>query len=224
METNEIIEVEEVKKLTMAERLKYFFTNPNKLFENYEVKATWLGKFLIIMVLALAYSFMLKNQILGPQMDMILSQTPNLSQEEAAFAAQIASTTLVVMSVIVIAITVFLVPLIYWGLLSLFGGKTRYMKVVAVYTLAYIPVMIGSFVTLGIAYYTNNYDSLLQPQMLDALLNRLNLFVIWQVLLLIFGFAKIANIKIIKSAFVVGILWLIYTGYAVGSIMLMRMY
>jgi hypothetical protein len=48
MEINNEVEIDEVKKLTMGERIKYFFTNPNKLFEEYEIRPTWLVKLLII--------------------------------------------------------------------------------------------------------------------------------------------------------------------------------
>jgi len=229
MEQNNNVVTEEVKRLTMGERIKYFFTNPNKLFEEYNIKPTWLLKLLIIMAASIIYTIILKNITIDPSIDMMLQQTPDMSKEQVdvavAFMKSPAALALYIGGALLsTAIAVFLTPLIYLGLISLFGGKTKYMKVVAVYTLAYIPSYIGAFIALTFAYFTNNYDSLLQPTLTDVLFNRLDLFVIWQVLLLTFGFAKIANIKVQKSAIIVAIMWIIATGVSLIPVFMNRMF
>jgi hypothetical protein len=98
------------------------------------------------------------------------------------------------------------------------------MKVVSVYSLAYIPFTIGTLVSLAFAYYTNNFDSLLQPELRDIIFNRLDVFVIWQVLLLVFGFAKISNLKLFKTAIIVGIMWTISTGISIASASMGKMF
>lgn len=227
---NNNIEQEEVKKLTIGERIKYFFTNPNKLFEDYNNnKPTWIVKFLIIIAFSIVYTLIMKNLTIGPSIDLMLSQSPDMPKEQAqaavAFMNSPAMTALYVGgAVLMTAIAVFLTPLIYLGLISLFGGKTKYMKIVAVYTLAYIPYYVGASINLAVAQFTNNFEGLLQPRLGDVLFDRFGLFVIWQVLLLVFGFAKIANIKIQKSAIVVAIMWIIATGFALIPVFMNRMF
>jgi hypothetical protein len=229
MEINNEVEIDEVKKLTMGERIKYFFTNPNKLFEEYEIRPTWLVKLLIIIILSIIYTILLKNLTFGPQVDMIIQQTPDMPKEQAeatiAFMNSPIMTGIAVgAAVAMAAIAVFLTSWIYYGLIALFGGKTKYMKVVAVYSLAYIPYYIGALATLGFAYFTNNYESLVQPQVMDVMFNRLGLFVIWQVLLLVFGFSKIANLKLQKSAIIVAIMWIIATVISIVPTLMNRMF
>ncbi len=217
MEQYTAIETEEVKKLTILERIKYFFINPNKLFESYNVKPTWLFKLLLILAMTCIATIIMKKITFDANVDSLLQQTQGLSKQDAEATAKflnspVMTAIMVGGAMFVAAAQLFLVPSIYYGLISLFGGKTGYMKIVAVYMTAYIPVAIGSFAGLAFAYYTNNYDSLLHPTMKDILFDRFGLFVIWQALLLVFGFAKIAEMKLSRAAITVAIMWLIATG------------
>lgn len=226
MDLNNNIEVVEVKNLTIVDRIKYFFTNPNKLFEDYKTKPAWVLKSLIIVALTIVATIITTKLTIAPTIDMMIAQSPDMTREQAE---AIMSSPLVLAfalggAVFMAAVAVFLVPLIYWGLLRLFGGKTSYLRVVSLYTLAYIPYFIGSYISLAFAYYTNNFDSMLQPQFKDIIFQRLDLFVIWQVLLLVFGFAKIADIKISKSAIVVAIMWLMATCIAMIPVVTNRMF
>ncbi|MDF2839612.1 MAG: Yip1 domain protein [Clostridia bacterium] len=229
MEINNAAENEEVKKLTIGERIKYFFTNPNRLFEDYKNKPTWLVKLLIIIGITIVYTILLKNLTFGPQVDMIIQQSPDMPKEQveatmALMNSPVMTAIAVGAAALMAIIAVFATSGIYYGLLSLFGGKTSYMRVVAVYSLAYIPYYIGALVSLGFSYFTNNYESLLQPQLTDVLFNRLGLFVIWQVLLLVFGFSKIADIKVSKAAIVVAIMWIIATIISIVPTFMNRMF
>lgn len=226
MDLNSNLEIVEVTRLSNMEKLKYFFINPNKLFEDYKTRPTWLLKLLIIMAMAIAYTIIYSKFTLAPQIDLLIQQQPELTMEQAKASLQFFNSPifLVVVAMIGSLITIFLTPFIYYGLISLFGGKTNYMRIVAVYSLAYIPYYIGELVNFAIAYYTNNYENLIQPQITDALLNRLGLFVIWQVLLLVFGFSKIADIKIHKAAIVVAIMWIIATGFTLVPVFMSRLF
>lgn len=227
MEQYTSVETVEVKKLTIMERIKYFFINPNKLFESYNVKPTWLLKLLLILAMTGVATLILKKITFGANIDGLLQQSPDLSKQTAENMAEFLNSPVMTAvmaggAMLVAAIQIFLIPAIYYGLISLFGGKTSYMKIVAVYLTAYIPVAIGSFAGLAFAYYTNNYDSLLHPTMKDVMFDRFGLFVIWQALLLVFGFAKIAEMKISKSAITVGIMWLIATAIPLVQIYITR--
>jgi hypothetical protein len=227
MEQNTMIETEQVKKLTIVEGIKYFFTNPNKLFESYNIKPAWLFKLLLIIALVCITAVITKEVTLNANMDLMLQQVQGTSKEQAEATAKFLNSPLMMgivigTAVLVTAAQLFLIPLIYYGLLSLFGAKTTYMKTVSVYMTAYIPVVIGGFVALAFAYYTNNYDGMLHPEMKDVLFDRLGFFVIWQALLLVFGFAKTASIKLSKAAAAVAIMWVITTGIQVGQIYFAR--
>jgi hypothetical protein len=213
MELNNTVEIVEVKKLTIVEKLKYFFVNPNKLFEDYNIRPTWFLKTLIIVALTMITTIITTKLIAGPTIDMMILQTPDLTREqaEAIMKSPLVMGFAAGGALLMPTAAIFLGSLIYYGLISLFGGKTKYMKIVAVYTLAYIPYTIGTLISLGFAYYTNNFDSMMQPKLMDVIFNRLDVFVIWQVLLLVFGFAKISNIKLHKSAIIVAIMWTIAT-------------
>jgi hypothetical protein len=213
MEFNNETEIIEVKKLTMMERLKYFFTNPNKIFEDYNVKPAWVLKTLIIVALTVVATIITTKLIADLSIDRMLTQSPDMTREqaEAVMNSPIVIGLAIGGAIFAATAAVFLASLIYWGLIALFGGKTTYTRVVSVYTLAYLPYLIGSFISLAFAYYMNNFDSMLQPQIKDVLFNRFDLFVIWQVLLLVFGFAKISGLKLHKTAIIVAIMWIMAT-------------
>lgn len=216
MEINNNVEVVEVKKLTIMERFKYFFTNPNKLFEEYNERPTWLLKTIAVVALTIIGTIISKNLIVGPTIDMMMQQSPDMPKEQMDMAIALVKSPMMLVFAVAASIAtsvgaVFLGSAIYLGLISLFGGKTKYMKIVSIYSLAYIPYTIGTLVSLAFAYYTNNFDSMLQPQFKDVIFQRLDVFVIWQVLLLVFGLAKISNLKLLKTAIIVAIMWSIPT-------------
>lgn len=226
MELNNNVEIEEVKRLTIMEKLKYFFVNPNKLFEDYKTRPTWLLKTLIIIALTIIGTIISTKLMTGSTIDMMIQQNPDMPREQA----EVLMKSPLVMgfalggALVVSTAAVFLSSLIYYGLISLFGGKTKYIKIVAVYSLAYIPYTIGTMISLAFAYYTNNFDSMMQPQIMDVIFNRLDIFVIWQVLLLVFGFAKISDLKLHKSAIIVAIMWTIATAIAVIPVFTNRLF
>ena len=213
MELDNNVEIVEVKRLTIMEKLKYFFINPNKLFEDYKIRPTWLLKTILIVALTIIGTIISTKLIAGPSIDLLIQRTPDLSREQAEviMKSPLVMGFAVGGALVVSTAAVFLGSLIYYGLISLFGGKTKYIKIVAVYSLAYIPYTIGTMISLAFAYYTNNFDSMMQPQFMDVIFNRLDIFVIWQVLLLVFGFAKISNLKLHKSAIIVAVMWTIST-------------
>lgn len=226
MEVNDNVEIVEVKKLTIIEKFKYFFVNPNKLFEDYNVRPTWFLKTIVIVALTIIATIITTKLIAGPSIDLMIQRTPDITREQAEV---IMNSPFVMIIAVVGAFfaaiaAVFLGSLIYYGLISLFGGKTKYMKIVAVYSLAYLPYTIGSLISLAFAYYTNNFENMIQPQLSDIIFNRLDIFVIWQVLLLTFGFAKISNLKISKSAIIVAIMWILATGLALIPIFTNKLY
>ncbi|MDF2590810.1 MAG: Yip1 domain protein [Clostridia bacterium] len=215
MEQNNV-EIVEVKSLTIMEKLKYFFVNPNKLFEEYNTRPTWLLKTILVVALTIVGTVISTKLMIGPTIDMMIQQSPGMPKEQLDATMAIMNSPIVIGIAIGGAIfvafgAVFLGSLIYYGLISLFGGKTKYLKVVSVYSLAYIPFTISTLFALTFAYYTNNFDSMLQPEIKDVIFNRLDIFVIWQVLLLVFGFAKISNLKLFKTAIIVGIMWTLST-------------
>lgn len=222
MEVNSTVESVTVKNLSIGEKLKYFFTNPNKIFEDYNTRPTWKLKFLIIIAIATAYSVLEKILTFGSQIDIMLQQMPDMPKEQAQMIVQFMNSPWMtaiyaVMYILIVIGAVLLTTLIYKGLISLFGGKTTYKKLLSVYSLAYIPYCIGSLVSLAIGYFTNNYENILNPDALNILLSRLDLFVICQALLLVFGFSKVAELKLKKSAIIVAIMWLAATGISVIS-------
>jgi hypothetical protein len=77
---------------------------------------------------------------------------------------------------------------------------------------------------LTFAFYTNNFDSIMQPKLMDVIFSRFDVFVIWQVLLLVFGFAKVSNLKLHKTAIIVAIMWTIATAVSLIPVFTNRLF
>lgn len=201
----------EVKKLSITERVKYFFINPEKVFEQYIEKPTFLIKFIIIVLSIIIYgyaestqkSLLIQNAI--EKLQKIKYPQQYLDTVRQQYETTYSAPMLIFMGLLVAAIIIAFISFIYWFLTRLFNGENDYKDTVAVYSLAYLPQAIGS-ILISIYILVAHTVPFLQAQestYLSTALSGINIFKIWQIVLLIIGLAKVGNISKKKAAFIV---------------------
>lgn len=216
----------EVKKLYIWERIKYFFISPGKVFEQYIEKPTFLIKFLVIAVGVIFGGFAESTQktlLINSAVDKL--KRINYPEQYLETVRQQYETTysapmLILMGLLGAALTIAFVSFIYWLLTRFLNGANNYKDTVAVYSLAYLPQVIGTIlisVYILMAHTIPFLDAQNNPTYLSTALSGINIFKIWQIVLLIIGLAKVGNISKKKAAFIVLLLTAIGILFNVGS-------
>ncbi len=226
MESNEVI-----KRKTLLQKLKLFVVKPSELFKDSLEKPTWALKLLIISVVTALFSYAAK--ILGEDLfiEMMEEKAASMPPDQAeAVRGSIAflnspmmnaiSALVAVVSIIAI---VLLVSLVYMVFVRALKGKIRYSQMVSVYTLAYMASVIGLLVKLAYMYLTGNLLYIdMSPTFTEALYNNLDLFIVWQSILLVFGISVVSGLPEKKSTIIVVSMWLVSLAISVGSVMLAK--
>jgi hypothetical protein len=216
----------QIEKLTLMERVKFFFIKPGKVFEQYIIKPTFGLKLLIICIaLALTgYAMSTQSNVLLQQMiDNYKKLNPNVTQSAIDtimnyYKVVTGAPFLIFSALIGAIITIFLVSLVYWIISKIFKSEASYKDTVAVYTLAYMPMAIANVLLSIFTLCTNSsflISSSLQGNLVNKILISFNPFTIWQIVLLVIGLAKVGNISKKNSAIIVGLLTLIHVLYFV---------
>ncbi len=218
-------------KKTLLQKVKLFFIKPSELFKDYLDKPAWALKLLMISVVTALYTY--GTKILGKDLfaEMMEEKAAAMPPEQAEAvrgsitfmnspAMNIGSAAIAAVSMIVI---ILLVSLVYMVFIRAFKGNINYSQVVSVYTLAYMATAIGLVVKLAFMYLTGNLLYIdMSPTYLDALYNNLDVFVIWQSILMVFGISAVSGIPEKKSTVIVVSMWLVSLAISLGSVMLAK--
>jgi hypothetical protein len=128
----------------------------------------------------------------------------------------------VIAAISIIAI-ILLLSLVYMAFIRALKGTIKYSQAVSVYTLAYMASVIGLVVKLAYMYLTGNLIYIdVSPTYLDALYNNLDVFIIWQAMLMVFGISAVSGISEKKSTIIVVSMWLVSLAISLGSVMLAK--
>lgn len=226
MESNDAI----VKK-TLLQKFKLFFVKPSELFKDYLEKPAWALKLLIISLVSALFTYATK--ILGKDLfiEMMEEKAAAMPPEQAdAVRGSIAflnSPIMNIVSAVIAAVSmiaiILLISLVYMAFIRALKGKIKYAQVVSVYTLAYMATAIGMVVKLAYMYLTGNLLYIdFSPTYLDALYNSLDIFIIWQAILMVFGISAVSGISEKKSTIIVVSMWLASLAISLGSVMLAK--
>jgi len=214
------------------EALKVFvFTifKPLKAFrivkEKWGFKIYWFTALLILIITVVS------SYVIGPKMQEYLLESQiqtmrenfpemEISEEQIKQFSGIGAFTniMMIVSPIVGSIIGWLfIALIYWGLILVFGGESNYNKTFTLVIISSVPILISKLVN---TFYTLYTGKLIIHQGLSGLvasgkilsdaanpiyliLSRIDIFILWGLILLILGFVISCKMKVWKSALTV---------------------
>ncbi|HYF84490.1 MAG TPA: YIP1 family protein [Clostridia bacterium] len=226
METNEVS-----TKKTLLQKLKLFVVKPSELFKDYLEKPAWALKLLVIAVVTALYTYATK--ILGKDLftelmeEKAASMPPDQAEAVKGSITFLNSPMMNGISALIGAVSIIaiilLISLVYMAFVRALKGKIKYSQMVSVYTLAYMASVIGILVKLAYMYLTGNLLYInLSPTFVDALYDNLDLFIIWQSILMVFGISAVSGLPEKKSTIIVVGMWLISLAISFGSIILAK--
>jgi hypothetical protein len=215
----------------MFQKLKLFFIKPAELFREYIDKPTWALKLIIISIISGLYAY--GTKVLGEDLiiEMMEEKAAAMSPEQAeAMRASIALMNTPVMNavsavvgVVSMIAVILLVSAVYMAFIRAFKGKIKYRQILSVYTLAYMVTAVGLVVKLAYMYFTGNLLYInMSPTYWDILYNNLDLFIIWQSILMVFGISAVSGIPEKKSTIIVVSMWFVSLFISLGSMMLAK--
>lgn len=211
------------EKQNIFERIKLYITKPSTFFLKYKKEPKYLFHLIILSIIACVSSLISKYVNANAYNDLLNQSTSGLSGQELEMANSItgffSSPIVVIFSTLIITIIgYYIVSLIYYLIVGkIFKGEGTFNHMVVLMLLASYPV---NLLNLARSFSPTNLDM----SFFNTLTASVNLFSIWQLILMILGTSVLFNISKKKSSiifivlFVVGVLLSLWTTSGASAI------
>lgn len=209
-----------VEKMSVGEKIKKFFVKPAELFSRYKEEPKYGKLFLIIGIVYYLITIIESQALKSVNNQQISGSTQNSEAAEMVMNlvnSPVFIAIITLFAVLVIYLVIYIISFVYYLVVKLFKGNIKYNQMVCIYSLSYIAVLIGSVVQLLYSLITKK-PTASAATVTDVLIQNLNPFGLWQMVLLVFGISEVAEISKKKSIIIVILLWLLAFGF--GLLML----
>jgi hypothetical protein len=214
------------------------FVSPAAVFRRRENGSAWPP--LLFVSIALAVITFATFNAIQPAMDAeatramtkAMAASPQMTQEMANKMLAIQDTAIRYAPIIVVPITLFILGVIVWLVSKLFSARETFNAAVVVTSYAYMPRVIGAVVAGAIGLLSDPtkltgmaslgvsparfFDAATTNPFLMAVLNRLDIFVIWETVLIAIGISVTGRISKGSAAVFGVVIWII------GGLLLLR--
>ena len=221
---------EAAAKASVFEDFIDIFTSPAEVFKRRMGAGVWL-QMLILTVIAVGL-YLVTRSILMPifdaEMARALAKQPNLTADQIESAKSMAGKIGPIFVAIGIPISMFFTGLFVWAAGKMFGAQQTLGDAVMVATYAWIPRVLAFVVAAGMGAMMDpskmtgifsaswSVGKLLDPdttaRAIYILAGRIDIFVIWQTILLGIGLSVTGKIARSQAFVAAAIVWLIGTG------------
>jgi len=226
--------MENEENLSPLQKLIYIFTNPTKTLTTLRNNPTWVLPLLLIMLMTVAFTIVTKDlmieyrkeiilnsdKIPEEQKDLALERLDNMSPK-AFYIQSIGGGLVGLVLVYLFAAGVFIVVGNF-----ILGGKATFKQIFALYvwgnmvSLVELPVKAGMALAKGSAQVYTSLAVFMDPSksktILFQILNAVDIFNIWRIILWSIGFALIYRFSPKKSYIAVISIYLFYILLSIG--------
>jgi len=230
--------------LTEVQRVVDTFTAPSKTFIDIRRKATFWGPLLVMIVVALGFSFGIQQKVGWDRVfENNLHQSPKQEEQfekltadqqatQKTIAVKVTSIFTYCYPVIILIFTAIFALLVWVTANFIFGGTSKFSQVFAVNMYANLVVNLKFLLAIAALFAGVAPDSFLisnpvgtnvgyylstdAPKALISLCTHIDLFEIWSVILTTIGVSIVANVSRGKAAVAVISWWLIFVLVGVG--------
>lgn len=212
-----------VEKMTLGEKIKKFFVKPSELFAQYKEAPKYGKLFLIIGIVSFIITIVGRLALGSISKEQLMQSTQNAEAAQLAVNltnSPVFTAIIAIFAVIGVYIVIYIASFVYYLLVKLFKGNIKYNQMVSIYSLSYIAVLIGSVIQVLYSLIAKkpSADAAATATATDVLIKNLNLFGIWQMVLLVFGISEVSEISKKKAIIIVIIVWVLALG--LGLLML----
>lgn len=196
------------KKLSLSDKVKYFFKKPSILFEQYIENPKYSLTFLIFIIATAIYSVSYSIGCKDYIINMVEKRMQGISQPQALEIAKSVATNPIILSVssiVTAIISVYLLSLLYFLVAKFSDKKISFKRIVSIYCLSSITISIGLIIKsmLLLIMHKPILDNSSNPTLVSTLLNYVDPFSIWQYVLLIIGISTVGKTSKKESSFIV---------------------
>lgn len=217
--------MENNNNMTFGEKIKNFFVNPGKLFEKTGRKPKVGILLVVIGVISLIATMLIFNFTKDYIIKVAIENAANKNPEQAELIANSTKaimnspfgiiSTVIAALVSVYALTLF-VSLIYWLGAKMFSGECTYKQVLYVYCVSYITILISYIYEVSYSVINKMPSTGQATTILQQFANSINLFALWQLVILTYGLSAVSKIGKGKSAAIVLVVYAAQIGISVG--------
>jgi hypothetical protein len=212
---------------------------PGKTFRSIAERPTWLVAFVVLVLCPLLpgivaqpkidWEEVARNQIERSGVDIPRQQM----EQQIEVTAKIGPFFLYA-APIFFGMAVLVFALVFWGAFTLAGGEVGFKRSLAVVSHGMMPMVVGALLSVPVILgmdtippevleqgsYLKSSLATFAPEdanvALVALLSKIDVFTIWNLVLFVIGFTHAAKVKPRTAAITVGLLWLLYVAVSVG--------
>lgn len=214
-EENEKDLMMEDEKVSLGQKIKWYIVKPSRFFEEFKKNPKVLIHLIIITILSAVSA-----TIIGLKTRELTNETlEGLSAEQLAATnnfTEVFSSPIFIfgISVITVLITYLLFALFRYIFTKLFKGEGTYKEMFALVFVTSYPVAIGGLIK---SFF---YEASLDVTTMDSILTKVNIWSIWQLVLLIIGIKILFNISMKKSVIINIGIFIVSTLITIGSAVL----
>ena len=215
--------------MSFLQKLIAIFTAPRQAFESINVKPTWLAPYLIIVILSIALQYMLTDITMQDQIAMM--EAKDMSAEQLDAVRQQLEGPMRYIGLVAIPFATLIIWAILGGIFLLAGNimitnseEVTFKKMFALISWSSLINIIGGPLRTFLVFskgtargVATDLSVLMQvpalgeePSLIYLLLSKIDILVIWQIILWIIGFSVFYKVNTKKAAVPVLTLWAIW--------------
>jgi hypothetical protein len=231
-------EISEKNGMNIFGRLIGVFSSPKETFESIDQKPTWLVPFIITVIIAIGLNFLVmdigvRDQI--AKMEAMGAPSEQIEAVETQMQGPMRYIQIVAIPIVTLIIWAILSGVLLFGSTTILGGDAKFKKVFSVVAWSNLVTLLGGIiktllilskgtiqgVSTSLAVLLPTPDLADGPSIFYRVLSKIDIFIIWQLVLWIVGLAVINRFTTKKAATFVIPLWIFWVlvSVAVGSML-----
>lgn len=210
-EENEKELMMEDEKVSLGQKIKWYIVKPSRFFEEFKMNTKVLIHFIIITVLTAIATLITSSKPIEITESMTSLQVDIARTANEAPAISAGTIAGLIIGPIILYL---LFALVRFAFAKIFNGEGKFKEMLGLVLVTSYPVALGGILTSIIT------DPSIDVSVMDAILSKVNIWSIWQLVLLIIGMKVMFKLSMKKSLIINIAIFLVTTAFTLGGAVL----